>query len=266
MNCNQIAVLLLAFFLVPVAANVQTAATHKSATAAGIDLGNQLTILPALLSQYPSSPCQNINGLVMVAIADRKLIAQQSSVPAIAQTLKSGVTLAQYMRAALVVHCLTQEQRQFRQIAFLWTVQKSQAINASANVKQKSITITSGMIDFLRDDPAELAFAVAHEMGHLADQPQGCAAALQREKIATDGHSEAQRQCEVRADNLGFQYLIAAGFDPYASAAFFGRLQMYQGTPSARSQWVMTHPLSESRIQSLRQLLLKLMQDKSGTP
>lgn len=266
MNCNQIAVLLLAFFLVPVAANVQTAATHKSATAAGIDLGNQLTILPALLSQYPSSPCQNINGLVMVAIADRKLIAQQSSVPAIAQTLKSGVTLAQYMRAALVVHCLTQEQRQFRQIAFLWTVQKSQAINASANVKQKSITITSGMIDFLRDDPAELAFAVAHEMGHLADQPQGCAAALQREKIATDGHSEAQRQCEVRADNLGFQYLIAAGFDPYASAAFFGRLQMYQGTPSARSQWVMTHPLSEARIQSLRQLLLKLMQDKSGTP
>jgi hypothetical protein len=73
---------------------------HKS-TVAGIDLRNQFTILPALLSQYLSSPCQNINGLVMVAIADRRLTAQQSSVPAVAQTLKTGVTLPQYLRAAL---------------------------------------------------------------------------------------------------------------------------------------------------------------------
>jgi Zn-dependent protease with chaperone function len=266
LNGNRIAALLLSCFLVAVATNAQAAPPHQPAIAAGIDLRNQLTILPALLSQYSSSPCLNINGLVMVALADRKLTAQQSSVPAIAQTLKSGVTLPQYLRAALVAHCLSQEQKQFRQITFLWTIQKSQAINASANVQQNSITVTSGMIDFLRDDPAELAFVVAHELGHLADQPQGCAAALQREKIVTHGHSDAQRQFEVRADNLGFQYLIAAGFDPYASAAFFGRLQMYQGTPSARTPWVMTHPISEARIQSLRQLLLKLMQDKNRIP
>jgi hypothetical protein len=37
----------------------------------------------------------------MVAIADRRLTAQQSSVPAVAQTLKTGVTLPQYLRAAL---------------------------------------------------------------------------------------------------------------------------------------------------------------------
>lgn len=137
----------------------------------------------------------------------------------------------------------------------------------------------------LMDDESQLAFALGHEVGHIAANhahireqyanrtdifgvlgqifggiiggPLGNAAsqmAQQRSKLATLSFSRDQ---EYQADTLGLRYMIAAGYDPEGAAGILGTLARntalqtrVQGRTNRQTpEWASTHPLSTNRMQ-----------------
>src|SRR6185369_11259084 len=134
----------------------------------------------------------------------------------------------------------------------------------------------------LMDDESQLAFALGHEVGHIAANhahireqyanrtdilgvlgaifgsmiggPIGSAAAQmaqQRSQLATLSFSREQ---EYQADELGLRYLTAAGYDPeggpgiLAALARSSALELrVQGRTNRQTpEWASTHPLSEN--------------------
>ena len=137
----------------------------------------------------------------------------------------------------------------------------------------------------LMDDESQLAFALGHEVGHIAANhahireqyaqrtdifgvlgaifgsmiggPLGNAAvqaAQQRSELATLSFSREQ---EYQADTLGLRYMIAAGYDPAGAAGVLAALSResaletrVQGRTNRKTpEWASTHPLSENRMQ-----------------
>lgn len=242
------------------------AAPGSAQSSPSVDSGQEVERLHTILNVFTSHPCQNIAAAAVIAETDVKTAQQILQAPLVQQYLSLGVTLDEYLRVALSVHCLTHEQKQYKIPPFRWAIQKTGVINAYANSQQRIVTVTTGIIDFTRDDPGELVFAMAHELGHLVDQPLGCAVAMQREHWATLTLQGGQRWCEARADNIGMQYLIGAGLGPYEAAAFFGRLQMWEGQKGFLDQLVSDHPIDANRIENLRSLIIRIMQKESGMP
>jgi predicted Zn-dependent protease len=128
----------------------------------------------------------------------------------------------------------------------------------------------------LMDDESELAFALGHEVGHIAANHAhireayaersvgwfgqilgaifGDTSLLQRARLDFLSFSREQ---EYQADQLGLRYLIAAGYDPEGGPALLEALSR-QSALQARVQgrtnrqtpeWASTHPLSENRMQ-----------------
>jgi len=132
----------------------------------------------------------------------------------------------------------------------------------------------------LMDNESELAFALGHEVGHIAANH-----AHAREEFASrnplgvfgqiigaifgSGVSDVltarsnldllsfSRDQEYQADTLGIRYLIGAGYDPSGASEMLAALSR-QSTLEARVQgrsnrqtpeWASTHPLSENRMQ-----------------
>jgi len=132
----------------------------------------------------------------------------------------------------------------------------------------------------LMDDESQLAFALGHEVGHIAANH-----AHIREQYASrnplgvfgqiigavfgSGISDVitarskldllsfSRDQEYQADTLGLRYMIGAGYDPAGAAGVLGALTR-QSAIEARVQgrtnrqtpeWASTHPLSENRMQ-----------------
>jgi predicted Zn-dependent protease len=225
----------------------------------------ELERLQTILAQFTSRTCQDVNPTVTILISNPKSAAQLTQDPHVSQFLNAGVTLEEYLTTALIIRCLAQ-QKQYQLPPFLWAIQKTPVINASADFKTKTVVLTTGMLEFTRGDPGELAFVIAHELGHLSDQPLGCGKALEREKIAIFTMASGLRECEQRADNVGFQYLVGAGFNAYDAPAFFGRFQMIHGQPGFLTQFALDHPIDSERIEHLRNLFVKLMQTPPNTP
>ena len=133
----------------------------------------------------------------------------------------------------------------------------------------------------LMDDESELAFAIGHEVGHVAANhahvreqyvQRSSASVLgsilgaifgnsvlgnviqQRAKLDTLSFSREQ---EYQADELGLRYLISAGYDPVGGPeilAALARQSALQARLQGRSnrqtpEWASTHPLSENRMQ-----------------
>jgi predicted Zn-dependent protease len=137
----------------------------------------------------------------------------------------------------------------------------------------------------LMDDESQLAFALGHEVGHIAANHAhireqyanrtnvfgvlgqifgsvvggsiGNAAiqmAQQRSQLATLSFSREQ---EYEADTLGLRYMTQAGYDPAGGAgilAALSRASALQARVQGRSnrqmpEWASTHPLSENRMQ-----------------
>jgi predicted Zn-dependent protease len=133
----------------------------------------------------------------------------------------------------------------------------------------------------LMDDESQLAFALGHEVGHIAadhahireqyaaQNPIGVLGAIigavfgdrfmgsilqARAKLQQLSFSREQ---EYEADTLGLRYMIAAGYDPAGAAELLASLSR-QSALQARVQgranrqtpeWASTHPLSENRMQ-----------------
>ena len=137
----------------------------------------------------------------------------------------------------------------------------------------------------LMNDESELAFALGHEVGHIAaGQSQAREAATRRNSVGgilgailgsvigggfgnviaqmsrrdavlrTLGYSRAQ---EYESDVLGLRYMIAAGYDPAGAAGILATLTRdnalearVQGRDNRQlPEWASTHPMSENRMQ-----------------
>jgi predicted Zn-dependent protease len=132
----------------------------------------------------------------------------------------------------------------------------------------------------LMDDESQLAFALGHEVGHVAANhahireqyaqrnPLGVFGSIigaifgpgitdvlsARARLDTLSFSRDQ---EYEADTLGLRYMLAAGYDPAGASAILAALSR-QSALQARVQgrsnrqtpeWASTHPLSENRMQ-----------------
>lgn len=132
----------------------------------------------------------------------------------------------------------------------------------------------------LMDDESELAFALGHEVGHVAANhahireqyaqrnPLGVFGSIigaifgsgvtdvltARSRLDTLSFSREQ---EYEADTLGVRYMVAAGYDPAGASGILAALSR-QSAIEARVQgrtnrqtpeWASTHPLSENRMQ-----------------
>ncbi|HVU29496.1 MAG TPA: M48 family metalloprotease [Sphingomicrobium sp.] len=136
----------------------------------------------------------------------------------------------------------------------------------------------------LMNDESQLAFALGHEVGHIAGDHAHQREAVEREltwqalpeillgqmmggfgnrlalervlavKLQTLSFSREQ---EYEADSLGLRYMIAAGYDPAGAAQLLGALSRetaLQARVQGRKnrsipEWALTHPLSENRMQ-----------------
>lgn len=136
----------------------------------------------------------------------------------------------------------------------------------------------------LMGDESQLAFALGHEVGHIAANH-----AHQREEVEQELAREAlpwvmlgqmmggygsqlalrnllaaklqslsfSREQEYEADTLGLRYMIAAGYDPSGAADLLEALSRetalearVQGQKNRSiPEWALTHPLSENRMQ-----------------
>jgi predicted Zn-dependent protease len=133
----------------------------------------------------------------------------------------------------------------------------------------------------LMDDESQLAFAIGHEVGHIAaNHAHAREAYAQRSTYgwlgqivgAIFGNNPVggflqtrakldllsfSREQEYQADRLGLRYLIAAGYDPAGGPGILAALSResalearVQGKANRQTpEWASTHPLSENRMQ-----------------
>ena len=137
----------------------------------------------------------------------------------------------------------------------------------------------------LMDNESELAFALGHEVGHVAANHAQARESYARRSsvlgvlgailgsvvgggfgnaVAEMAQTRAQlatlsfsRDQEYQADTLGLRYLLGAGYDPAGGAGVLAALTRasalearVQGRDSRQTpEWASTHPLSENRIQ-----------------
>jgi predicted Zn-dependent protease len=85
------------------------------------------------------------------------------------------------------------------------------------------ITIYIALSELIDDSPSELAFAIAHEMGHIYQQQTGTQ--------AWDSNREYD------ADAWGVLFSLRAGYDPYAISGTLAKLAMVTGDSGLVSQF-----------------------------
>ena len=150
------------------------------------------------------------------------------------------------------------------------------------------VGIYTGILPITRDD-AGLATVIGHEVGHAvahhgaermseamllqtggqllgasmsAADPRWQQITLMAYGVGTQvgrelPHSRAQ---ESEADHIGLIYMARAGYDPKAAIQFWQRFAEYNrqhggGSNSPLAGFLSTHPLDQTRIQQLQQLL-----------
>jgi predicted Zn-dependent protease len=132
----------------------------------------------------------------------------------------------------------------------------------------------------LMDDESQLAFALGHEVGHIAANHAHIREQYaQRNPLGVFGQIVGaifgpgitdilqarsrldslsfSREQEYEADTLGLRYMIAAGYDPAGAAgvlAALSRASAFEARIQGRTnrqtpEWASTHPLSENRMQ-----------------
>ncbi|KND61249.1 Exported zinc metalloprotease YfgC precursor [Candidatus Burkholderia verschuerenii] len=142
------------------------------------------------------------------------------------------------------------------------------------------IGVNTGLIATTQTE-SELASVIGHEMGHVLQRhiarmisaqeknsyaalaamlagllagvmarsgDLGMGIAMGGQAFAVDNTLRFSRAAEHEADRVGFQMLTAAGYDPYAMAAFFERLDRSTMGDNGVPAYVRTHPLTTDRI------------------
>jgi predicted Zn-dependent protease len=155
------------------------------------------------------------------------------------------------------------------------------AVENALSVPGGYVYVTRQLLGIM-DDEAQLAFALGHEVGHIAanharareaysqrnnwmgvlGQVLGAVVGIngignaisQRSRLQTLSFSREQ---EYQSDTLGLRYMINAGYDPAGAAGILGALsrasameaRMQGRTNRQAPEWALTHPLSENRRQ-----------------
>jgi predicted Zn-dependent protease len=114
------------------------------------------------------------------------------------------------------------------------------------------VCIPTAMVEFMGNED-ELAFIIAHELGHAVDE--GC-----RHYESMPRGNKAL--CEIRADEIGYKLIRAAGYSPYAAAGAFGKIEMYTGDTHTGiaglvAQLASDHPITPNRIEHMRRMLIE---------
>lgn len=138
------------------------------------------------------------------------------------------------------------------------------------------IGVYSGIMDVMRNE-AELAFVVAHEIGHavarhygekkawsdVADVAAAVGKAYAGEAVSSQMLDAAtqlgiklplSRSKEYEADEIGMILMARAGYNPSASIEFWSRF-VGDSKTSGLSGLMSTHPRDEARIQAMKDLL-----------
>ncbi|MDF3029624.1 MAG: peptidase [Moraxellaceae bacterium] len=155
---------------------------------------------------------------------------------------------------------------------------RDRGVNAFA-VPGGIIGVNVGLL-LTAENEAELGSVLAHELGHLSQRHFARQLAESKQSqwlylagllstlalaAAGDGQSAAamsatttaamvdkrlsySRQYEQEADRIGMQTLADAGLDPHAMPAFFQRLERQTRMSTSIPEFVLTHPLTGSRI------------------
>lgn len=113
------------------------------------------------------------------------------------------------------------------------------------------VCVPTAFVGFMGEED-ELAFMLAHELGHAVDGECRDYATMPRVN---------KTLCEIRADEIGYHLLRQASYSPYAAAGAFGRFEMYSGDtstglPGLFRQLASDHPITPNRIANMRRLLL----------
>lgn len=158
------------------------------------------------------------------------------------------------------------------------------AVENAFSVPGGYVYITRQLMTLMGDE-SQLAFALGHEVGHIAADHAHQREEVERElewralpeilfgqmigggygaQVALQGLLAAKlqtlsfsREQEYEADTLGMSYMIDAGYDPAGAAQLLGALaretaleSRVQGRTNRRiPEWASTHPLSENRMQ-----------------
>jgi predicted Zn-dependent protease len=166
--------------------------------------------------------------------------------------------------------CLTGQKR-----SFVFRVVRSPEVNGFA-LPGGFVYVTRPLLDFCNWDPDEVAFVLAHEMGHVAlfhaidrlmanSMLSTAAGRLTRaggvfgQHLATLAsallHQGYSREQELDADRLGVRLMAHAGFSPGAVVALLERLGELSGERSTVVQYFSSHPPPAERIRSVQKAL-----------
>lgn len=175
-----------------------------------------------------------------------------------------------------------QRQPGARDIPYTYYVVNINEVNAFA-VPGGFVYINRGLID-RTENLSELAGVLAHEIGHvearhsvqMLERMQAAQAGVAVASILLGGppgglagaavdigaaayFARHSREAEHEADAIAVQLLPGAGIDPGGIVTFFRKLlDEQQRAPSTVEQWFATHPLTEERIVTTRELIRAL--------
>jgi predicted Zn-dependent protease len=151
--------------------------------------------------------------------------------------------------------------QQYAMPEFTAEITEDKEVNAHASGKK--VSLNKALVKAFYNAPGELAFIIAHEIGHLQNEAS-CHDAGAR--MGVKGNA-LQRTCEAEADQVGMQYLLAAGFSFYDAAGAMGRLIM--ADPSRNSviaimfnRFTSDHPVSVDRIKKLAEYARQACEDR----
>ncbi|MFN0178640.1 MAG: M48 family metalloprotease [Gemmatimonadales bacterium] len=175
------------------------------------------------------------------------------------------------------------------QLPWSFEVVDDPAVNAFA-LPGGPIFVTRGILAYMQNE-AELASVLGHEIGHvtakhsvqqisksqLAQLGLGVGSIVSPEFAALSGivgqglgllMLKYGRDAETQADDLGFKYSLADGYDVRATRTMFEMLQRVSGGTAAAGrlpQWLSTHPDPENRIAKTDQRLATVTTDLRKT-
>ncbi|MEO8033678.1 MAG: M48 family metalloprotease [Acidobacteriota bacterium] len=87
----------------------------------------------------------------------------------------------------------------------------------------------------------------------LLGQNPGALQTLLAQVLAGGVMARFSRADEKQADDLGLQYVTAAGYDPHGMLDMFQKLlSLEQGQPDAVSKFFIDHPLTQDRIRDIQ--------------
>ena len=170
--------------------------------------------------------------------------------------------------------------------AFEFHIVQDETVNAFA-IPGGKVCIFTGLLT-AADTPEEVAGVLAHEIAHVTCQHSmemlieniGLFSLIQCFFGDDSGVGHAlmagsaflltrkfSRDHEREADEVGFEYLVAAGINPAGLVIFFEKLEREQRQyEMGDSESVFsTHPLAKERVQTLREMLAEVAQDHTFT-